>query len=119
MRHDGLGAPAEQGDEVVDQPALRDVAGNRRFENMEVAHLLDPAYRLFGFQAIDDSLDRGVSRAPFLGERLLNLANRRLTTGPQGVHDLEFESGQFRLRHRISYERMHYYYKCRRNARIF
>ena len=40
VRHDKLGAPAEQGQQVVDQLALGDVAGDRGFEDVEVADFL-------------------------------------------------------------------------------
>ena len=52
MRHHGLGAAAEQAQELVDQSALRGVAGDDGFEDVGVADFLDAADGLLGFQVV-------------------------------------------------------------------
>jgi hypothetical protein len=65
VSHYGLGAIAEEREQVVDQFSLRGITGNRRFENVEVADFLDAADGLFGFETIDGCLDGGVGWTVF------------------------------------------------------
>src|SRR5579863_6013687 len=119
--HHGLRAPAEQCQQFVDQLTLRDVAGNRGLEDMEVTHLPRPAYGVFAFQAIDRRLDRGVGRTVLLGEVFLNLTDGGAATRPQSFHDLQLQAGQLGSGHSISYRRMQYYYarsKCQEDFPI-
>src|SRR5215831_19632852 len=60
MRHDGLQAPAEKTQELVDEPALGCRSRNRRGKNVGVPDFLHPTDGLLAFQAIDHRLDGGV-----------------------------------------------------------
>jgi hypothetical protein len=51
VRHHRLDLAVEHGDELVDDPALRVVARDRRFEDVRVADALDDAERTLCFQA--------------------------------------------------------------------
>src|SRR5882724_5822301 len=102
MRHHGLGAPAEQAQQVVDQFPLRRVAGNSGFENMEVAYLLDSAYGRLDFETVNGGLNRGVSGPVFFGKCFLNFPNGGTPPAPQSLHDPEFEFRQFGFCHWFS-----------------
>ena len=83
MRHDGLSAPAEQRQQIVDQPPLRGVAGDCRFENVKIADFLDAAQSLLPFQTINGGLDGRVGGPVLLGKCFLNFANGGLAPSPQ------------------------------------
>src|SRR5258708_989301 len=102
MRHYGLGAPAEERKQVVDQLPLRGIAGYRGFENMEVTDLPDAADGFLSFEAINGGLDGRVSWSVLFGKSFLDLADRGLALNPQGLHDLKFELRSFRLCHFLS-----------------
>ena len=110
MRHYGLRAPAEQRQQVVDQPPLRGVARDGRFENVKIADFFDAAQSLLPFQAINGGLDGCVGGSFLLGESFLDFANGGLAPCPKLLHDLKFEFGQLRFAHIVYYPRVLIYY---------
>jgi hypothetical protein len=66
MGHHGLGSTAEQGEQVVDQFPLGDVATDRRFEDMEIADLPDATEGFLAFQTVNRGLDRRIRRSRIL-----------------------------------------------------
>src|SRR5580700_6000255 len=120
VRHDGLRAPAKQRQQVVDQPTLRHITGDRSLKNVEVANLLDAPHGFLPFQTIDGGLNRCVGRPAFFGERFLNLADRGIAAGPQRLHDLQLKLRQFGFAHVAPYYlRVSSYYHNSRGATVF
>jgi hypothetical protein len=93
--HDGLRAPAEKRQQIVDQPALGSIARDRSFKNVKVADLPDAAHGLLGFQSIDRGLDRGVSRPAFFREGFSLTSQRE---GKSVRDSLRLRSGWLSLR---------------------
>src|SRR5208337_3037203 len=91
VRHHGLSAPAEQRQQVVDQPPLRGVAGDCRCENVKITDFPGATQGLLPFQTINGSLDGRVGWSVPLGKCFLNFANGGLAPSPQRLHDLKFE----------------------------
>src|SRR6188474_3093857 len=107
MRHQRLGAAAEQAEQLVDDLAMRGHLGDHRFEDVRVADLLRALQRVLRLEAIDDRLHGRVRGAALRREALLDLADRRRALRPKGLHDLELELAELRRGHVISY-------RCRR-----
>ena len=99
MRHHGLGASAEKSQQVVNQAALRGLFGDGGFEDVRVADFLHAAQRQFAFQPINGGLDGGIGGPAMLGKSLLDLADGEKAVGPERLHDLELELGEFWMRH--------------------
>src|SRR5271168_85426 len=110
MRHHRLRVPAEERQQIVNQPALRGIPGYGRFKNMEVAHFLDAAQSLLSFQPIDGGLNGGVGWPVAFWKCLLDLADGSGAAGPQRIHDLKLEFGQLGLSHSFYYIRLRVYY---------
>ena len=86
---------AEQGQEVVDQPALGGVAARHRLEDMGVADLAGTAQHLLGLQPVRPWSAPWCRQAGPRAEALLDVTDRRRARGPQRLHDLEFQLAQF------------------------
>src|SRR5688572_26470172 len=102
MRHDRLAAAAEEGEELVDEAALRGGARDGRLEDVRVADLLRPTDGALLFEPVHHRLHGGVGRPALLGKGFENLADRGCATAPQRLHDLVFELAQFRQSHGVS-----------------
>src|SRR6185295_7788626 len=94
LRHHRLRPPAEEAQDLVEQPMTRDVSLDERLEDVCVADLPHAPDGPFGLHPVDGGLDRRVRRSRF-GEGLLNLSNRGVAAIPQGFEDSRFQLGQF------------------------
>src|SRR5215470_9288567 len=72
MRHHGLNFATEKAEQLVDETALRRLAGDCRFEDMGVADLLHAAYGALRLEAIHHRLHRGVGGTTFRRQRFLD-----------------------------------------------
>src|SRR5688572_16342794 len=110
LGHHRLRPPAEQAQDVVEQPVARNVTGDERFENVGVADLPHPAHGALRLEPIDRRLNRRVGR-PRLGKRLLDFAYRGLPERPQRLENLQFQSCQSWLfsAHVLSAIRIYYH----------
>jgi hypothetical protein len=90
--HDRLDAVAKQAQKFVDQPALRGLAGDQRFENVRVADFLNTTEGFLGFQSIDRGLHGCVSGSVFGGKGFLNLSDGRDPVAPESLHDLQLKA---------------------------
>src|SRR5262249_17470330 len=90
---------AEQAEEIVNQSVFGYASRDYGFEDIGIANLLDDSDSVFAFEPVHDGLDGRVRRTLFLGKRILNFPNGTRPPSPQGIHDLQFEFGQFRSRY--------------------
>src|SRR6266705_358877 len=98
LRHHRLGPPAEETQNLVEEPVPRDVSSDHRLKDVGIADFPHPTHRVLPLQPIDGGLDGGVGGTRFR-KGLLNLPNRCVPTDPEGFEDLKFEPREFRLSH--------------------
>ncbi len=84
MGHDGLGAAAEEIQEVVDEAALGLGPRDGGFEDVGIADAFGDARGFLLFEPVDGGLDGGVGRAILLGEGFLDFADGAGPAGPEG-----------------------------------
>src|SRR5215831_8034973 len=101
LRHHWLGASSEETQNLVEQTVPRDIAGDERLKDVGIPDLADASNGLLSFQAVYGRLDSRVCRARFR-KVFLDFANGCLSMGPEGLQDLKFEPGEFRLDHASS-----------------
>src|SRR5262245_56630502 len=106
---DGLRSSTEEAQKLVDPPPLRGGPRDLRLEHERVADLFDAPDGFLDFEPAHNRLDGGVGGPADGRERLLDLADRRRTEGPERVHDLQLELREF-WRHACSYWRRQIYY---------
>src|SRR5580658_2426497 len=90
VRHHRLSAPSKQRQQVIDQPSLRSLAGNRGRKDVEVRDLLHSTDDIFIFQPINGGLDGRIGGPSLEGKGLLNLANRAFSSRPKRLHNPKF-----------------------------
>jgi hypothetical protein len=95
VSHHQLRSAPQQGQEFVNQPALRFLTRHRGLKDFCVADPLDQAQRLLTFQPIDHGLYGGVGRTLLLGEGLLDFAYRTGAVPPERFQHLQLEFGEF------------------------
>jgi hypothetical protein len=98
MRHDRLCPPAEQPEQIVDEPSLRRFARDHCLEDMRITDFLGTSEHVLGFQAIHHGLHRGVGRPPPLGKRIMDFPDGARAVRPQGFHDGQFQLTELRRR---------------------
>src|SRR5688572_15264052 len=96
LRHHRLRSPAEQAQNLVEQPVTRHVTRDERFEDMGVADLPDATHGTFRFKPIDRRLNRGIGRSR-RGESLLDFTYRGFPERPERLENLQLQSGKLRL----------------------
>src|SRR5262245_57758794 len=91
MSHHRCCAAAKEIEQFVDQFAVCVSSGYCRFEDVRIADLANTADNLLDFEAINNGLNRRISRLSFSGKTFLNVPNRRRALGPECLHNLQFE----------------------------
>ena len=75
----------------MDETSLRTVARDTGRKYVKVANPSDSLECLLRLKAIDRRLHGGISRPRIFWKGPLHLADRGLTTNPEGFHYLQFE----------------------------
>src|SRR5947209_5988593 len=104
--------PAEQVEQVLDQPMPVLTLVDRRLEELRVADLLDLAQRAFLLQPVNERLHGGVGDALFVGEALQDLADGARSELPDLLQDSRLRLGK----PHHSYARRSCYDKVRRTT---